>query len=134
VGSISSSAAAPGAVTIGSGLSLSGGTLTAVAADPTVNVTSIAALATSYTLSSADNGKMINCNNTSGLTITIPSGLPIGFNCLIIQYSTGQVSLVSASGVTFKTRYGNKTDGINAIVTLASPVSNVIIASGNLTP
>ena len=99
-----------------------------------VGVNAISSSSTTYTIQSSDNGKIINFNNTGALTITIPMGLPLGFNCLIIQYAAGQVSLVGATGVTFNSRYGNKTDGQNAIVTLASPVQDVFIASGNLVP
>jgi len=44
-------------------------------------------------------GKIIYCTNGSGITITVPSGLPLGFNVVIMQDGAGTVSL-SASGTT----------------------------------
>ena len=37
-------------------------------------------------LTAADNGKILICD--AGFSLSIPEGLPVGFNCLIVQYSS----------------------------------------------
>lgn len=44
-------------------------------------------------------GKVIYCTSGSAITITVPTGLPLGFNCTIIQDGAGTVTL-SPSGTT----------------------------------
>ena len=72
---------------------------------------------TTKTLAAADNGTIIVCSSSSAVTITVPSSLPSGFNCMIIQNGSGQVSL-SASSTTLNNRNGSKTAGQYAILTL----------------
>lgn len=85
-----------------------------------------------FTLGNGDNGKIIVLNSSSATTITVPS-LSVGFNCLIVQRGTGQVTL-SASGVTISNRYGfTKTAGQHSILTLVCIASGVYIASGDMT-
>lgn len=88
---------------------------------------------TTYTLAASDNGKIITLNNSSAITLTIPSGLQVGFNCMIVQLGSGQVTL-SSSGVTVTNRSGfTKTSGQNAIATIISVVSNTFITGGDMT-
>ncbi len=55
---------------------------------------------TTLTLDDDDHrGKVIYCTSSSPITITIPSGLPLGFNCVIWQDGTGIVTLAT-SGTT----------------------------------
>jgi hypothetical protein len=85
-----------------------------------------------FTLANGDNGKIIAINSSSPQTITVPS-LSIGFNCMIIQKGTGQVTL-TASGVTINNRYGfNKTAGRYSIITLVCIESGIYISSGDMT-
>ena len=85
-----------------------------------------------FTLGNGDNGKIIVINSSSASTITVPS-LSVGFNCMIVQKGTGQVSL-SASAVTISNRYGfTKTAGQYSIITLVCIASGVYIASGDMT-
>lgn len=87
---------------------------------------------TGFTLANGDNGKIIVINSSSASTITVPS-LSVGFNCMIVQKGTGQVSL-SASGVTISNRYGfTKTAGQYSIITLVCIATGVYIASGDMT-
>lgn len=53
---------------------------------------------TSYTLASSDLGKIVECSNAAAITLTLPNSLPVGFNCSVVQKSTGQVTLSAASG------------------------------------
>lgn len=86
---------------------------------------------TSYTLTASDNGKIISCTSNSAVTITVPA-LTIGFNCLIVQRGTGQVTL-STSGSTINNRYNfNKTAGQHAIMSIVSVASGIFVSSGDM--
>ncbi len=85
-----------------------------------------------YTLLNTDNGEIVVINSSNPTTITVPS-LSVGFNCLIVQRGTGQVTL-SALGVTIFNRYGfTKTAGQHSILTLVCIASGIYIASGDMT-
>lgn len=87
---------------------------------------------TGFTLANSDNGKIITINSSSASTITVPS-LTVGFNCMIVQKGSGQITL-SASGVTINNRYGfTKTAGQYSMITLVCIASGVYIASGDMT-
>ena len=85
---------------------------------------------TSKTLAAADNGTIIVCSSSSAITITVPASLPSGFNCMIIQNGSGQISL-SASSTTLNNRNGSKTAGQYAILTLVHLGSDVFVVSGD---
>ena len=87
---------------------------------------------TAYTLVQGDNGRVITMNNASAITLTIPSGLTAGFNCMIVQYGAGTVT-IAGSGVTVVNRSNyTKTGGQYAIVTIVSPVTNTFITGGDM--
>ena len=75
-------------------------------------VESVLLSGTSLTLDDDDHrGKVIYCTNSGAITITVPAGLPLGFNCTIIQdHATGTVTL-SASGTTIKGKTATTGDG-----------------------
>ena len=85
---------------------------------------------TTKTLAAADNGTIIVCSSSSAITITVPASLPSGFNCMIIQNGSGQISL-SASSTTLNNRNGSKTAGQYAIMTLVHLGSDVFVVSGD---
>ena len=87
---------------------------------------------TARTLSAADNGKVIYCTNGSAVTVTCAAGLGKGFSCTIIQGGAGKVT-VAAGGQTLVS-YSSlfSTMGLNAVISLISPVANTFIAAGNL--
>ena len=85
---------------------------------------------TTKTLAAADNGTIIVCSSNSAITITVPASLPSGFNCMIIQNGSGQISL-SASSTTLNNRNGSKTAGQYAIMTLVHLGSDVFVVSGD---
>jgi hypothetical protein len=59
-----------------------------------------------YSLNSANNNRLILFTAASGATVTIPSGLPDGFNCLAVQTTvSGQVTISGASGVTVQSSF-----------------------------
>ena len=87
---------------------------------------------TTYTLAASDNGKVVTLNNGSAITVTIPTGLVGGFNCLLVQKGAGQVTIAGAGGVTLSNRSTQtKTAGQHAIVTLVHIGGEVYILSGD---
>ena len=90
------------------------------------NVTSIS---TNYSLVAADNGKIIQSTSASALTVTIPAGLPTGFNCTIAQMGAGQITF---SG-TYLNRGGfTKSASQYAVVSVIHLGSNTILVTGEM--
>ena len=121
-----------------SGISAAGGVTFGgtVASDTGYRITSNAINAqtgTTYTFLESDNGKVVTFNNGSAITVTIPTGLPVGFNCTGIQLGAGQVGFTAASGVTLQS-YGNqyKLIGQHASATIIEYSNNIVNLSGNL--
>jgi hypothetical protein len=86
---------------------------------------------TSYTLQSSDNGKVVTLDNASAITLTIPSGLGDGFNCLIVQKGNGQISL-TASGTNLINRQNHsKTAGRYAVLSIVNIGSETLIVAGD---
>jgi len=83
---------------------------------------------TTYTLVASDMGKVLQLNNASPITLTVPGGLGPGFNCSVIQVGAGQITTV-ASGSTIHNRQGyTKTAGQFSIITLlAYDTTNYIL-------
>ena len=88
---------------------------------------------TSYTLTSADNGKIIALNNSSAITLNVPYFF-VGFNCMILQKGTGQVTLTNNGSTTnIYNRFNfTKTAGQYAILTLVCIEANKYVASGDM--
>lgn len=85
----------------------------------------------SYTLNQDDNGKTVSFTYNGIVTLTVPSNLNTGFNCLLVQLGTGQVRL---NGTNLVNRIGHtKLVGQYSIATLVKPLSNIIILSGDTT-
>jgi hypothetical protein len=63
-----------------------------------------------YTLSLSDAGKIIEMNSSSPNNVTVPlnsvAAFPIGSVIDILQYGTGQTSIVAESGVTLRSLDG----------------------------
>jgi hypothetical protein len=78
---------------------------------------------TAYTLLASDNGKVVVLNNASAVTVTVPSGLGVGFNCSFVQKGAGQVTF-SASSTTINNRQShtkiNAQYGVASIVAYAA--------------
>jgi hypothetical protein len=90
-------------------------------------------ISTSYSLAATDNSEVVQSNAASAITITIPAGLPTGFNCMVLQYGSGQITFAAASGVTIINRNSyNKTIGQYALATVLHIGSNVVVISGEL--
>ncbi len=52
----------------------------------------------SYTATSSDNRRKISFNSASAVTLTLPNSLPAGWECGIIQFGAGAVTIAVASG------------------------------------
>lgn len=86
-----------------------------------------------HTLLSSDNGKVITLDSDSLLSLTVPSGLPVGFNCTVIQLGTGGVG-ITASGTTLNSFEGKLTMlGQHSAVSIVSYITNTFNVAGGLT-
>ena len=127
-----------GNINASSGISASGATFNgAVVSDGgyRINSSTINAQTTSYTIISSDNGKIITMSAASGITLTVPSGLEIGFNTTVIQLGTGSVGISAGAGVTLNA-YGvtaYRLSGQHAAVSIISYLSNTYNIAGGLT-
>jgi len=72
-----------------------------VSTGPSPSLTTNIQTGTTYTLLSTDNGLQIIFTNAAAITLTIPSGLPSGFNCEVLQRGTGQITF-TGSGTTLR--------------------------------
>jgi hypothetical protein len=85
-----------------------------------------------FTLAASDNGTIINMNSSSAVTITIPTGLPDGFNCMVFQSGAGQITFTGSGLVPINRNGYNKSIGQNALVTILHLGSNSVVISGEL--
>lgn len=74
-------------------------------ADAIVSVTA------SRDLAASDNGKVLEVNSASAVTLTVPSTLAAAFNCIVSQIGAGQVTIAAGSGATLNAFGGAKTAG-----------------------
>jgi hypothetical protein len=86
----------------------------------------------SYTLTSSENGKVVLVNSASAVTITVPSGLSVGFSCTVVQLGTGQVT-IAASGTTLNSVSGLKIVGQHGAASVISYDTNIFNVSGATT-
>lgn len=128
-----------GLIRSSSGISASGGITggTYMSAEGGYRVTSNAIktlTGTTYTLLVGDDGKIITSSNASLQKFEIPTGLPIGFNCSVIQLGTGPVGFSAASDVTLNT-FAGKTlmAGQYSAVSIIEYATNLVNIAGGLT-
>lgn len=89
----------------------------------------VASIAANYSITAADNGKVIQSTSASAITLTVPAGLPTGFNCTVVQMGAGQITF---SG-TYLNRTGfTKTASQYAVVSILHLGSNSIILTGEM--
>ena len=89
----------------------------------------VASISANYPITAADNGKVIQSTGSSAITVTIPTGLPTGFNCTIVQMGAGQITF---SG-TFLNRTGfTKSASQYSVVSILHLGSNSIIVTGEM--
>jgi len=84
---------------------------------------------TTYTIDATDNGKVIQTTGASAITITIPAGLPTGFNCTVIQMGAGQISF---SGTYFNRTGFTKSASQYSVISILNLGSNNYIVTGEM--
>jgi hypothetical protein len=89
----------------------------------------VASISANYSITSADNGKVIQSTSASAISIAIPTGLPTGFNCTVVQMGTGQITFTG----TFFNRGGfTKSASQYSVVSILHLGSNSIIVTGEM--
>ena len=75
----------------------------------------------------------MSCTNTSGITITIPTGIAAGTEIEIFRGGAGTVTMSPASGVTFECKESNYgiADQYTSVV-LKWRAENVVVIEGNV--
>lgn len=69
-------------------------------------------------------------NSNGAVTVTMPTGLDVGWNATFIQEGAGQVTF-SVSGTTLENYDGNtKTAGTNAVCSLFQKKTNIFQLAG----
>lgn len=113
------------------------GIATAIVKDASVDAAKLAPASvnaqtgTTYTLLASDNGKVVTCGNAGAITVTVPSGLGAGFNCLVIQLGAGQVTF-SPSSTTINNRQSHtKIAGQYGVVSLVAYAANTFALGGD---
>lgn len=77
------------------------------------------ATGTSWTPAETDSGKIKELSNAATITVTLPSTMPKGFACTVVQMGAGVVDFVPESGGSLVNRQGhNSSAGQYAICTL----------------
>jgi len=96
------------------------------------NATIVTESGTTRTLASTDNGKVIRCTSGSAITITVPTALGAGFNCMIVQDGAGQITFAGSGGMNIRNRSTHtKTAGQYAAASLLVTASNNCILMGD---
>jgi hypothetical protein len=89
----------------------------------------VASISANYSITSADNGKVIQSTSASAITITIPTGLPTGFNCTVVQMGAGQITF---SGTYLNRGTFTKSASQYSVVSILHLGSNSIIVTGEM--
>jgi len=87
--------------------------------------------ANAHTLTASENGKIIIFTSGSDVALTVPTGLAIGFNCLIVQTGSGAITLTQSSTNIYNRNSHTKTAGQYAVMSLFSYDTNKFISSGD---
>ena len=86
---------------------------------------------TAYTLLASDNGKVVVLNNGSAVTVTVPSGLGVGFNCSFVQKGAGQVSFSASSTTIYNRQSHTKINGQYGVASIVAYVADVFVLAGD---
>lgn len=89
----------------------------------------------SYTLVLSDRGKTVEVNSVSPTNITVPNdasvAFPVGTYINVLQYGSGQVTIVPDSSVTLRTAGGLKTRFQYSMMSLFKRAANEWIVCGD---
>ena len=86
---------------------------------------------TTYTLLSSDNGKVVVLDNGSAVTVTVPSGLGVGFNCSFVQKGAGQVTFSASSTTIYNRQSHTKINAQYGVASLLAYASDVFVLAGD---
>ena len=97
-----------------------------------------AQVGTTYTLALTDDGKVVEMNNASANTLTVPPNssvaFPVGAQILVLQTGAGQTTLAAGAGVTINSKDGNlKLSAQWCAATLIKRATDVWVVVGDLT-
>lgn len=88
---------------------------------------------TTYTLSAADLGVMLDFTSNSAITLTVPNTLAVGFQVSITQAGTGQITIAGSGGMVVNNRWnGNRTSGRWAKAGIEVRAANSAVLSGDV--
>jgi len=92
---------------------------------------------TTYTLVIGDAGGLVDLNNASSITMTVPPNssvdFPVGTRINLLQSGAGQVTVAAGSGVTINSKDGNlKLTGQWSAATLVQRSANSWVLIGDL--
>ena len=82
-----------------------------------------------YTIDASDNGKVIQTTGASAITISIPAGLPTGFNCTVVQMGAGQITF---SGTYFNRTGFTKSASQYSVMSILNLGTNNYIVTGEM--
>ncbi len=96
-----------------------------------------AQVGTTYTLALTDDGKVVEMNNASANTLTVPPNssvaFPVGSQILVLQTGAGQTTLAAGAGVTVNSKDGNlKLSAQWCAATLIKRATDVWVVIGDL--
>ncbi len=89
----------------------------------------VGTITAAYNITAADNGKILQSTSATAITITIPTGLPTGFNCTVVQMGAGQLTF---SGTYFNRGIFTKSASQYSVISIIHLGSNNIIVSGEM--
>ena len=79
-----------------------------------------------------DNGKIVTLSNAAGITVTAPTALGTGFNCVLIQLGAGQVTVQAGASATVTNRQSQlKLAGQGAVGTLIASAASTYYLAGD---
>lgn len=86
-----------------------------------------------YTLQASDHGSIIEFDSSTDVNLTVPTGLPPGFQVSITQLGDGQVIILGQSGLTINNPYFlNRTSRKFSKVGIEISSTNLVILSGDV--
>ena len=96
-----------------------------------------AQVGTTYTLALTDDGKIVEMNNASANTLTVPPNssvsFPVGAQILVLQTGAGQTTVAAGAGVTVNSKDGNlKLSAQWCAATLIKRASDTWVVVGDL--
>jgi hypothetical protein len=101
-----------------------------------INLTTNAQIGTTYTLVLDDNGKIVEMNNGSANTLTVPLNAtvayPVGAQINVLQTGAGQTTVVATSGVTINATPGLKLRTQWSSATLIKRATDTWVLVGDL--